>query len=349
MLIARTAPRWLPKRPRVVTGGSPPPVSDFIPQGAVAWFDSSLIAGETAQINTWNNGIVAASRVNGGYPNNPSYTMDMTGYGMGCRIQCKNNTASKPRIVAGGAHKGAINCMRAKTAHTDPNGGPNYVLDGNENTSAPESIQRAHAYYTLVKPDGTAIKIPRGQWFEMGLEFLFPSQETSKAAFALPSNNWTILQRISSTDGDSVSMFALRANHYGFPATFFACTAHDPAGAEVVRFHGMGESTVDSAGGGTGPKEEYGVPWELDTVYQSKIRGVLDPEADARSWIEWELNGVLKAYNSGFRAGKNSDATGRDVTGPSYSGYRLDVGGDRAIRVFKTYVHLGATGYPPRI
>lgn len=292
-------------------------------------------------ISLWNSKAVEL-----GYIGSPQYYVDLTTVGMPGVLRLKNELISKPRCVAGGPWKGAMNCMRAATAHSDPNGGPPYKADGAD-ANPDYEIPLSHAMAQAKTAGGAAFVKPNyGQYFDIGMEIVFPSQETSAAAFSQPKNQWTILLQLNTSEGRTTECWAIRANHYGFPQRFFLQSGYSTG---VGTFE---DETYWSPGGigARPPEKEWGFPWEFDTAYQLRIRGVIDKEGKAypighRGWCDLYINGELWAFARRVQSGKADDSSALSCAFPTYSDYKLS-GSDRTVYVTRAYIVLGATGYP---
>lgn len=320
-----------------------PQPGDFIPGNAEVWFDYGLTSQNS--ITAINTAVTSAPYV--GYPSQ-TYTRSMTADNMDCSLIFKNNCV-KPRMMAGGPYKGALNCMAKYEADTDPNGGPPYIADGNENTVVPESIQRAHRVVNLGFPDGSHFRVAYGRYFKVGIELLVRSEECSAAAFRLPASNWVIPLRLTSTDTPSTSNVALRMNNYSYGNQFFVTTSYGTsANKEEGMFYAPGNPStdrrVDSGGGGLGPKDNWGIPWQLDTVYRHEIEGVIDKDS-TRGWFRWWMNGQLITFATGIKNGKYNDSDTRELMLAKYHTYKLN-GLDSQVIVTRAYGLRGSTGFP---
>lgn len=316
----------------------PPPPSGFIPANATWWFDRSLMTNTL--ISLWNN-----KAVEFGYIGSPHYTVDLTSVGMPGNLRLKNELISKPRCVAGGTWKGAMNCMRAATAHADPNGGPPYKADGADDNPAYE-IKLSHAMAQATAAGGALVKPSYGQYFDVGMEILFPSLETSAAAFDQPKNPWTILLQLNTSEGRTTECWSIRANHYDKGRRFFLQSGYSTGVGTYEE-----ETFWSPAGVGKRPPEpEWGYPWEFDTLYQLRIRGVVDKRGAAypdghQGWCDLYVNGELWAFARRVQSGKADDNSVLSCAFPTYSGYTLS-GSDRTVYVTQAYIVLGATGFP---
>lgn len=291
-----------------------PPTTD--PPKATWWFDRAAVTPELAA--EWNR--LATTKC--GYPS-PGFVLDTPGG----KARGKNNAGSLPRIEVGGPWAGSILSAKHPTGGPDIYGGPDLVADGNVGTKKPESIQRAHAWAQLLRPDGAFLTHDYGRVFEARMSLVFPSARTTKAAWSQPLCNWAIAFRAGSSPGDSVSNVALRLCNYGYGATLFCTSSLEVAGKEQITWYGPGGQRKST------PIADGGVPWELDQVYDVVIRARIDPSKAATGFLSFEVNGkevfaardcrIGKARDgrvTGFEIGQYSDYA---VYGPDVRAYNI--------------------------